>query len=92
MDGQIEAIHAASLIGEEQATLLLESFKMATPDVSIVFDMTFAGLTEAYQAHLTVDWSEVRESEAFSAGASIYFVSADVEKVFDDLRRELSLG
>jgi hypothetical protein len=72
----------------EQATLLLESLKMATPDVSIVFDMTFSGLTDAYEAKLTVDWSEVRKSEAFSAGASVYFVSADVEAVFDKLRRD----
>ena len=72
----------------EQSTLLLESLQMATPDVSIVFDMTFTGLTDAYQAHLTVDWSEVRKSEAFSAGASIYWVSADVEKLFDELRRQ----
>ena len=75
----------------EQATLLLESFRMATPDVSIVFDMTFSGLTEAYQARLAVDWAEVRKSEAFSAGGSIYFVSADVEKVFDELRRDNSI-
>lgn len=72
----------------EQATLLLESFKMATPDVSLVFDMTFSGLTDAYQAHLTVNWSEVRKSESFSAGASVYFVSADVETLFDRLRRD----
>lgn len=72
----------------EQATLLLESFQMATPDVSLVFDMTFGGLTDAYQAKLVVDWSEVRKSESFSAGASIYFVSADVEALFDDLRRK----
>jgi hypothetical protein len=72
----------------QEATLLLESFKMATPDVSIVFDMTFHGLAQAYQAELVVDWSEVRKSEAFSAGASVYFVSADVEVGFEKLRRD----
>jgi hypothetical protein len=72
----------------EQATLLLESFKMTTPDVSLVFDMTFAGLADAYNARLTVDWSEVRKSEAFSAGGSIYFVGADVESTIDKLRRD----
>jgi hypothetical protein len=70
-----------------QASLLLESFRMATPDVSLVFDMTFAGLTDAYDAQLTVDWSEVRQSAAFGAGGSIYFVSADVDTMFDDLRK-----
>ncbi len=71
----------------QQASLLLQSFAMATPDVSVVFDMTFSGLTDAYEAELTVDWSEVRKSKAFSAGGTIYFVSADVEMAFDDLLR-----
>lgn len=71
----------------QHASLLLESFKMATPDVSLVFDMSFGGLTEAYDAELTIDWSEVRKSEGFSAGGTIYFVSADVEAKFDELFR-----
>lgn len=72
----------------EGATLLLESLKMPTPDVSLVFDMTFSGWTDAYQAKLILDWSEVRKSEAFSAGASLYFVGADVESVIEELRRK----
>lgn len=71
----------------EQATLLLKSFQMATPDVSLVFDMTFSGLTDAYEAELTIDWSEVHKSQAFRAGGTVYFVSADVERAFDELRR-----
>ena len=72
----------------QQASLLMESFKMATPDVSLVFDMTFQGLSNAYDAELFIDWSEVRKSEAFGAGGSIYFVSADVERSFDELFRK----
>jgi hypothetical protein len=60
---------------------------MNTPDVSLVFDMTFDGLTAAYDAELTVDWAEVRKSESFKAGASVYFVGADVERMVDELRR-----
>jgi hypothetical protein len=75
---ELDAVHAS---------LLLESFRMATPDVSLVFDMSFGGLTEAYDAELTIDWSEVRKSEGFSAGGTIYFVSADVEAKFDELFR-----
>lgn len=74
-------------LGPEQATLLRQSMQMRTPDVSIVFDMTFSGLNEAYDADLTIDWSEVRQSQSFGAGASIYFVSADVEVAFDEMRR-----
>ena len=51
-----------------EATLLLRSLEMRTPDVSIVFDMTFTGLTEAYDADLTIDWTEVRKHQSFSAG------------------------
>ena len=43
----------------EHASLLLKSLAMETPDVSLMFDMSFMGLTESYNADLTVNWSEV---------------------------------
>lgn len=75
----------------ERASLLLKSFAMATPDVSLMFDMTFLGLTDAYNADLTVHWSQVRKSESFSAGVSAYFVSADVGVMIDNLRRSQAI-
>lgn len=74
-------------LAPEQATLLHKSMQMRTPDISIVFDMTFTGLNEAYDADLTINWSEVRNSQSFGAGGSIYFVGGDVELAFDELRR-----
>ena len=71
-----------------EATLLLRSLEMATPDVSIVFDMAFSGLTDAYDADLTVDWAEVHKHQSFKAGGSVYFVGADVEATFSALRRD----
>jgi hypothetical protein len=71
----------------QHATLLLHSLAMSTPDVSLVFDMTFEGLTDAYDAELTVDWAEVRKHESLEAGATVYYVGADVERSIDDLRR-----
>lgn len=75
-------------LAPEAATLLFESFQMSTPDVSVVFDMTFQGLADAYEAELVIDWAEVHRSEALGAGASLYFVSADVDLAFEELRRE----
>ena len=72
----------------EASKLLLESFKMATPDVSLVFELGFSGLTDAYDAEMLVDWSEVKKSEAFKASGSLYVVSADVELGFDRLKRD----
>ena len=72
----------------EDSRLLMESFKMATPDVSIVFDMSFSGLSEAYNAELKVHWSQVHQSMGGHTGGSLYFIGAEVEAMFDDLRRD----
>lgn len=70
-----------------RAKLLLESFRMATPDVSLAFDLTFSGLADAYDARMVVDWSQVKESLGARAGGTVYFVSADVEHQVDELIR-----
>jgi hypothetical protein len=70
-----------------RATLLLNSLKMTTPDVSIVFDMTFSGIMDAYNAKLIVDWTEVNKGQKISAGGSYYFFSADLELIYAELRR-----
>ncbi len=70
-----------------RASLLLNSLKMNTPDVSIVFDMTFSGIMDAYNAKLVVDWTEVNKSQKFATGGSYYYFSADLELVFEELRR-----
>lgn len=71
----------------QNSTLLLESLRMPTPDVSIVFDLVFSGLTDAYSAKLTVDWTEVYKYEKISGGANVYFVSAELEKIYEELRK-----
>lgn len=71
----------------QRATLLLESFKSTTPDVSIIFDLTFGGIMDAYNAKMTVDWAEVQKNEKISGGANVYFVSAELEKIYEELRR-----
>lgn len=72
----------------QKSKILLESFQMSTPDISLSFDFSFTGLTDAYQAELLIDWSEVHQSQAFQAGGSVYFISADVQASFDKLRRD----
>jgi hypothetical protein len=71
----------------QASTLLMRSFEMDTPDVSLVFSLEFQGLTDAYDADLRINWSEVAKSEGFSAGGSLYFVSADVENNMKQLLR-----
>lgn len=71
----------------ERSKLLLESMQMSTPDVSIVFDMTFSGLMDAYKAKMTVDWSTVNKSRTMGIGFKIYYVGADLEDAYEELRR-----
>ncbi|TXF90280.1 hypothetical protein FUA23_07105 [Neolewinella aurantiaca] len=71
----------------QRAQLLMESFKMKTPDISVVFELDYEGLTESYEAEIEVDFDEVRKSESYSAGGSVYFVGADVEVALDKMRR-----
>ncbi len=73
-----------------KSKLLLESFKMATPDVSLLFELSFSGLTDNYEAELEIDWSEVKKSQTFDAGVS-YFVEVDVELGFDKLRKDQAI-
>lgn len=78
-------------VDPERSKLLLESFKMNTPDVSLVFDLTFSGLTDAYNAKLTVEWSEMQKYEKIAGGANVYFVSAELEKVYEELKRKSAI-
>ncbi|MEM9686368.1 MAG: hypothetical protein AAF934_05540, partial [Bacteroidota bacterium] len=71
--------------------LLLESFKMDTPDISFIFELTFSGLSNSYDATLEIDWSEVRKSKSFSAGGSAYFIGADVKTGFDELMKNKTI-
>lgn len=72
----------------QRSKLLMESFKMNTPDISVVFELQFGGLTENYEAEITVDWDELRKHQSYQAGGSVYFVSAEVEAAFDEMRRD----
>lgn len=72
-------------VSPESSKLLLESFKMPTPDISVVFELMYTGLTDAYDAELIVNWEKVETYRKVNAGADIYFVSADVESEVQEL-------
>ena len=75
-----------------RSKLLLESFKMGTSDLSLVFELSFSGLSDHYEAELEIDWTEVRKSEVFGGGLDIYVVSAEVEKGMHKLLRDNAIN
>ena len=70
-----------------EAQLLMESFKMATPDVSIIFDLSFSGLTQSYDAEIVMDWAEVQKNELFHEKTNAFFYSSEVQKSFSELHK-----
>jgi len=73
---------------EEGSTLLMESFNQPTSDVSVQFVMTYQGLTPAYRAILTVDWDKVYDHKEFKADAGNFLVSAQIQKIYAELREQ----
>ncbi len=72
----------------ETSKLLLENFKMATPDISIVFDLEFAGLSDAFNAEMEINWSQVQKNQHIKAGLNVYYVSADIDMLYNELKNE----
>jgi hypothetical protein len=82
---------AASIaLSPEGATVLWESFQRETSEVSVVFALTFAGLTPAYRARLEVDWDKVythHDVQAdLQAQIKVVKVGAEIRSTFDKMR------
>ncbi|WP_109302598.1 hypothetical protein [Aquimarina sp. AU474] len=75
----------------KDSKLLFESFKMATPDISLVFDLTFSGLSNAYDALLEIDWSEVNKRHEASVGGGYMFIGAQAGLEIDELMKNQAI-
>jgi tetratricopeptide (TPR) repeat protein len=85
MEGQKTAVSLA--LTPEGAEVLWESFKSATPDISLVFDMDFVGIREPYEATLEADWSRISKHHQISAGVKYAWFGADIDILFQELRQ-----
>ncbi|MEM1119288.1 MAG: hypothetical protein AAGJ18_02500, partial [Bacteroidota bacterium] len=77
----------STLLDPLGAQLLMESFQMATPDISLTFDLVFEGLTKAYEAELIINWSMIEEAEYSKESRDAIFFSSDVEKTLGNMMR-----
>jgi len=71
----------------KDSKLLLESFKMSTPDISIVFEFTFEGLSQDFYGEVKVNWDEFAMSNHFDVGGAFKAIGADISLGFDELRK-----
>jgi tetratricopeptide (TPR) repeat protein len=90
MPGQKAAVSIA--LTEEGASLLWESFKNPTSDISVMFALKFTGVTPAFQAKLKVNWDKVytQHDIKLHAEGSIKVVKlqADVRAILEELRQK----
>ena len=49
-------------LSPKDSKILIESFNTGTADVSIVFDFTFEGLSDSYEAKLEVNWTKMQQT------------------------------
>jgi hypothetical protein len=78
-------------VNPQQSKLLLESFKMATPDISLQYEMTFEGLSDAFDAELIAHWEEINKNETLGFGVEGGYgnyakVGAEIEQGFAELQ------
>ena len=89
MPGQKAAVSIA--LTEEGASLLWESFKNPTSDISVDFALKFTGVSPAFQAKLKVNWDKVytQHDVKLHAEGSIKVVKleADVRAILEELRQ-----
>ncbi len=86
MEGQKAAVSMA--LTRAGAELLWESFKTDTPDISLVFDMQFAGVREPYEAILEADWKRVSSHHRVKAGVKVAWFGADVDILLQELKQD----
>jgi tetratricopeptide (TPR) repeat protein len=90
MPGQKGAVSIA--LTQEGASLLWESFKNPTTDISVMFMLKYSGITPAYEAKLKVDWDKVytHHDVSVSGGGTIKAIKleGEIKAIFDDLRQK----
>ena len=85
MEGQKTAVSLA--LTRQGAEVLWQDFQMATPDISLIFELEFAGYRKPYEAEVIVDWSKVFQNHRVQAGMRYAWFGADIDLLFQELRR-----
>jgi hypothetical protein len=82
----IEGLKAAVSIHltKKGAQILWNSFQMDTPDISLVFEMTFSGLNDPVDATIKADWSKLHSQADSTFGAKVGYMGIGAEFNYED--------
>ena len=70
----------------EGASLLWESFKQHTPDISVAFEMTVSGYRNPVEAAMSIDWQKVNQTIQIEAAGRYSFIAAEVDVMLQKMR------
>jgi tetratricopeptide (TPR) repeat protein len=70
----------------EGASLLWESFKQRTPDISVAFEMTVSGYRNPVEAAMSIDWQKVNQTMQIEAAGRLSFIAAEVDIMLQKMR------
>lgn len=93
----IEGLKAAVSmhLTKEGTQILWESFKTATPDVSLLFEMTFSGMRDPVEATVIANWSKLRKQSKKDIGVKVGYgpisLGFDYSKFWDKARQSGAL-
>jgi hypothetical protein len=77
---------------KEGATILRNSFNMAAPDISMVFELTYSGIHDPVEASCTVFWDKFHEHMEADVGVSFGYgpinLGFDYENFWDKAREQ----
>ena len=76
-------------LNTKNTKLLLESFKMDTPDVSITFQLKFAGYSDTFNAELIANWDKIYTHKQKKESKNLLFFK---EEAFSDIKEMFSSG
>ncbi|MEA3421519.1 MAG: hypothetical protein U9Q97_07585, partial [Acidobacteriota bacterium] len=82
--------HKASVsmhLTQKGATLLWESFRNPTSQISVTFEMEARGYRNPYEATLEADWKKISNSHRVSVGAKYKWLGVDVDLLFQEFRK-----
>lgn len=83
-----EKVAVSILLTKVGAKILWESFKTATPDMTISFEMEMAGFRSPIGATIEANFDQMYSHQAFQAAVAAPILAAEINTAFDDLVKQ----
>lgn len=81
-----DKIAVSFLLDKNDATLLWESLKTPTPDISFNLNMTLAGYQSPVEFKIEMDWDKVYNHDIFNAGIATPVLQAEIGVAVQELK------